>query len=172
MLILLVLFFYSFFLGMWIPLFFPTLHLLFFVPFLIYCFYRCSFIQCLWLALFCGIMVDLLSSQTRLGIYSSIYCLTAALLYNYKYHFFEDRLSTLPTLTGCFAILATIIQLGITSFMEYSYVLSWQWIQINFFLHPLQNAFLAYFGFSLPARFLFHYKKRISLMRLAKRRNS
>lgn len=162
---------YSFGLAMVLPLFFPSLHLLFFAPFLALCFYRCSLSGCLWWALSCGFVIDLLSAQTRLGTYAMNYCLTTLCLYRYKFHFFEDRLSTLPIMTLCFACLSTLIQTAIFYMIGKSFSLSWEWMASNLFFSPLQDALYAGLAFTLPSLVISHIKRR-SLFLMARRRKS
>jgi rod shape-determining protein MreD len=143
-------FVYAFCLAMIIPIFFPSLYLLYFAPFLILSFYRYSLPHCLWWAFTCGLIIDLLSSQTPLGTYTINYCFTTICLYRYKFLFFEDRLSTLPVMTFCFATLSTLIQAGLIYFIGMSFSLSWQWVLSDLFLNAFQNAVYAGLAFSLP----------------------
>lgn len=73
-----------------LPVLFPLTRLTFFAPFLIIAYYKASLKKCLWVALLCGVIVDLLSSYTRFGLYSVDYCLTTALLYPQRRNFFAD----------------------------------------------------------------------------------
>ncbi len=161
---------YSFCLAMCLPIFFPSLHLIFFAPFLVLCFYRCSLSQCLWWSLACGFMIDLLASQTRLGVYAFNYCLTTICIYRYKFHFFEDRLSTLPAMTFCFACLSTLIQAAIFYLTGKPFSISWEWIKNDLFLSPFQNALYAACLFTFPFVFMLHFKRRYSLFLTARRR--
>lgn len=151
---LLFLFAYICGLTLTLPLLFPSLRLFYFSPFLVFCFYRNSFSSCLWWALLCGLIVDLLSNQTRLGTYALNYCLTTAFLYGYKQHFFEDRLSTLPVMTFCFAILSTAIQVGILYGFGKPFTLSWEWIKSDLFWMPLQDALYAAAAVAFPLSLL------------------
>lgn len=162
---------YSFGLAMVLPLFFPSLHLLFFAPFLVLCFYRCPLSSCLWWALSCGFVIDLLSAQTRLGTYAMNYCLTTLFLYRYKFHFFEDRLSTLPIMTLGFACLSTLIQIAIFYTIGKPLSLSWEWMTNNLFFSPLQDALYAILAFTIPSLVISHIKRR-SFFSMARRRKS
>ena len=71
--------------------FFPSIRLAPFAPFLVICFYRTPFRKCLTLAFASGLLIDLLSTQFRFGLFGVIHLLTAALLYGQKKHFFEDK---------------------------------------------------------------------------------
>lgn len=172
MLYLLCLFTYAFSLAMFLPLFFPSLYLLFFAPFLVLSFYRYPLSSCLWQALICGFIIDLLSSQTRLGTYAVNYCLATLCLYRYQFHFFEDRLSTLPLMTFCFTCLTTVIQAGLFYMTDKLFFVSWDWLKNDLFLSPFQNALYASCAFSLPIVILSHMRKRYSVFRMIRRRKT
>jgi rod shape-determining protein MreD len=160
---LLCLFSYAFCLAMLIPLFFPSLHLLFFAPFLVRSLYQLSLPKCLWWALGCGFMIDLLSSQTRLGTYAINYCLVIVCLYRYRYYFFEDRLSTLPIMTFCFVFLSILIQAGIFYAIGKPFFLTWDWTENNLFSIPFQNSIYAGFAFTFPSLIISNLKRPVYL---------
>lgn len=145
------LFAYTCSLALILPILFPSARLFYFAPFLILSFYQLPLPKCLWWALICGFIVDLLSSQTRLGIYSINYCVTAALLYRYKYFFFEDRPSTIPVMTACFAFVSALIQLGLFYITGKVFSFSWEWVKSDLLWMPLQDAFYALIAFTLPS---------------------
>ena len=148
------------------PLFFPFLHVVFFSPFLVLCFYRCSLSSCLWWALICGFIIDLFSYETRLGIYAINYCLTTFCLYRYKFHFFEDRLSTLPVMTFGFTNLSFLIQIGLFFITGKAFSLSLEWVINDLLLIPLQTATYAVLAFIFPFSLLSLLKRRYFLFRL------
>jgi hypothetical protein len=162
-------FIYACCLAMLLPLFFPFLHLLYFPPFLILCFYRCSFVGCLWWALICGLIVDLFSSETRLGNYAINYCLTTLCFYRYKFHFFEDGFSTLPVMSSGFTCLSTLIQVGMFYLIGKPFILSGEWIINDLILIPVQMAIYAILAFSLPAWILSLMKSRHILFHIMKK---
>lgn len=148
-----LLFLYTFCLAMSLGALFPFLRLLYFVPFLVLSFYRCSLPHSLWWAIVCGFVMDLFSTHTPLGIYALIYSLTTAYLYRYQFHFFEDRLSTLPVMTFCFACLSTLIQIFLFSIMGHAISLSWNWFKHDVLWMPLQDALYAILAFTIPTLF-------------------
>jgi rod shape-determining protein MreD len=162
-------FIYAFGLALIFPIFFPSLYLLYFAPFLVLNFYRCSLQSSLWWAFTCGLMIDLLSSQTPLGIYAINYCFTTICLYRYKFLFFEDRLSTLPVMTFCFAIVTTLIQTGLIYFIGMSFSLSWQWVLSDLFLNAFQNAIYAGLTFSLPSVVVVRMRREFLIKKWRKR---
>jgi rod shape-determining protein MreD len=166
----LYLFTYAYCLAMLLPLFFPFLHLLYFAPFLILCFNRCSLMGCLWWALICGLVVDLFSSETRLGTYAINYCLTTLCLYRYRFHFFEDGFSTLPVLSFGFTCIFTLIQVAIFYLIDKPITLTVEWLINDLIFFPTQAAIYSILAFSLPAWVLALMKRRFYLFRLARRR--
>ena len=133
---------------------FPQWKLTYFAPFLIICYYKKPLETCLWLSLLCGLIMDLLSSQRHLGIHSLNYCLTTALLYSQKQHFFEDSLSTIPIMTFLFAAVSTIIQIPLYTLFESGISLSSEWWINDLLIMPFVDALYGFVWFTLPAIFL------------------
>ena len=145
------LFIYSLFLAIFLPTLLSGGYLLFFAPSIILSFYRYPLPICLWWAIICGFIIDLYSSQTRLGVYAINYCLVSLCLYRYKFHFFEDYLSTLPIMTFCFVILSTFFQLMFFYVIGNSIHISFDWIINNFIFTPFLNASYAILAFTIPS---------------------
>lgn len=133
------------------PVLLPHWRLMFFAPFLIILYYQRSYLTCLWGALLCGLVIDLLSSDMRIGLHSVDYCLTTWLLYGQRRHFFADSLSTLPIMTILFSITATVIQVVIVHIFEQPLVVSWQWVLTDLVYMPLFDACYAFAWFVLPS---------------------
>jgi rod shape-determining protein MreD len=163
------LFAYTCCLTLFLPLVFPFLHLLYFGPFLIICFYRSPLSTCLWWALSCGFIIDLFSSETRLGTYALNYCLTTLCLYNTKFHFFEDRPSTIPLMSFGFTILSTLIQVGLFYFIAKPIFLSWVWAFNDLLVIPFQVAIYATLAFVAPTSIFSRMKRRYLLFKLKRR---
>ncbi len=160
-----IFFIYTLLYLLFLPPLFPSLRLLFFAPFLVFTFYHRGKITCLWLALLCGLIIDLFASQTRLGMHALNYCLTTLLLYSQKCHFFEDSPSTLSILTFFFAIFSTLIQVCLLYAFGHSLILSWEWIKNDLFWLPLYDALYAGIAFTLPSLFFPKMsKKRTNLL--------
>lgn len=157
-------FIYSLFITVCLPPLFPHLKLMFFAPFLIFVFYHQCQISALWLALAAGLIIDLLSANTRLGFYALTYCLTTWILYKQKQHFFADSLSTLPIMTFLFASLSTTIQVGLLSVFGQSIELSGNWILNDLLWLPLQDALYAGIAFTIPCLFLPKTQRRQTLV--------
>lgn len=158
-------------LALTLPLFFPFWHLLFFIPFIVQCFYRCSLTGCLWASLICGFIVDLFSAETRLGNYAMNYCLATFCLYRYRFHFFEDRLSTLPTMVFCFTCLSSLIQIAIFYTTSRPFALSLNWLFSDLMIIPIQTSLYAVLAFTFPSTLIIYFKRRYFLFRLFRRRS-
>lgn len=155
----LFLFLYFLFFALLLPPLLPMLHLLFFAPFLAYLFYQQEQIPCLWFSLLCGLCIDLLSSQTRLGTYALNYCLTTLILYRYKKHFFEDSLSTIPLMTGFFTFTSILIQIVLLYGLRLGFHvhLTWSWFKEDLLGTMIVNMLYAGISFTLPS-LCFHKK--------------
>jgi rod shape-determining protein MreD len=92
------------------PIYFPSLRLNFFAPFIILVCYRMDFAKSLLIAFAIGSLKDLYCIETRMGLYAFIYCLTTYFLWNRRQTFFEDQPITLPLMTLFFSIIAFIIE--------------------------------------------------------------
>lgn len=150
-------------LTIFVPLMFPSLRLLFFVPFLIILFYQKSLPYCLWAAFFCGLFIDLLSNQSPFGFYAFIYTLTAALIYRQKRNFFSDHLSTLPLMTFLFSFTATALGLFFLYIFGSSIHIGIQWIFTDLVFMPLFDGLYAFVWFILLPMALQKKPKRRSI---------
>lgn len=142
------------------PVIFPDWHLTFFAPFIVLMFYKKSYVACLWISLFCGVIMDLLSAHTPIGIHAINYCMVSWILYGQKRNFFEDSLSTLPILTALFAACSIILQTALMSFMDNPILISWQWFKEDLIKISLWDAFYAFVWFTVPSLFLPRTAKR------------
>lgn len=143
-----------------LPLFFPGIHLLIFVPFLVISLYKTSLNQALWISLGCGFLLDLYSTQVGIGTYAFIYCLTTFCLYPYKTHFFEDGLSTLPVMTFIYGVIAGLVKACFLLAIGNLFLFSWEWVKIDLFLIPFQTAIYSIAFLKVP-QFLFVYVKKL-----------
>lgn len=134
-----------------IPAVLPAIRLWFFAPFLIMACYQIPLSSCLWLAFFCGLILDLLTSQTHLGIHALAFCLTLMLLYNQKRNFFADSLTTLPIMTFLFSCIASLMMAILLYAVEVKFIFSWYWILTDLLLMPSADAAYAFFCYIFPA---------------------
>lgn len=157
-----LIFLYSFFLTITLPALFPTLRLDYFVPFLVFAFYRSSNskTKCLWLALICGLIFDLLSATTHFGLVALNYTLTVYILFYFKNYFFEDAFTTLPIMTLTFIYLSAFVQL-ILNFTFTTYpIANWDWFKIEFIQLPIYNLIYTIVAFAwVPLIFPHKLKK-------------
>ena len=159
------LFGYACCLAIILPLLFSSLHLVYFAPFLVLALYRCPLNHALWWSLGCGLILDLYSSESRLGTYALNYCLTTFCLYGYKMHFFEDRFSTLPVMSFCYACLSNFIQACLLLAVGNSFHFSWEWLQSEMLSSPMQTSLYSMIGYRGPLSLLAQMKKRYSISR-------
>lgn len=136
------------------PVAIPQAPLTFFAPFLALMCYKRPLNHCLWYALICGLILDLLSARMRLGVHAVNYCVVTWLLNHLKSRFFEDKIFTLPVMTFWFAILSTLLLVLELKGLGQDLILSWQWVATDLLLFPLADALYALVWFALPAYLL------------------
>ena len=144
-------FLFSLFLTLMIPSLFPNIKVSFFAPFLIMACYKKTLSDCLWLAFLCGLILDLLSSNTRLGIHALNFCFAVMVLYPQKRNFFADSLSTLPIMTYLFSGVSSLFMVLLLYSLEMMNMLSWHWLLTDVILMPAVDACYAFCCFILPA---------------------
>lgn len=143
-------FFVSFLLLLFLPIFFPSIRLTYFAPYLVIVCYRHSLLVSLWHALLCGVVFDTISSTYFFGMTSLQYCLTLTILYGQTRHFFEDKISTLPLMSALFAFISTLFQGALFNFFGQGELFSWKWLGTDLLIMPFLDACYAYLVFSLP----------------------
>ena len=143
-------FFVALLLNVTIPIIWPSWRLFFFAPFLIILYYQKPLTTCLWGAMLCGLVLDLLSTRTHFGLYALNYALTTLVLYPQQRHFFGDNLSTLPLMTYFFSFLSTLLQSLLMYTFGSPFLISWHWIFADLFLMPLCDSAYAFICFILP----------------------
>lgn len=124
---------------------------MFFSPLLVILFYQKSYKSCLWIAFFCGLFLDLLTSDIRLGLHAMNYVMTTAILYPQRRNFFSDNLSTLPVMTFLFSFLSTAIQIIQIYAMQKENVSLGLWIIFDLIKIPIYDAGYAFAVFVIPA---------------------
>lgn len=122
---------------------FPTLPLCAFAPFLALLYQRRSFLFSLWIASACGLLIDLISAEMRLGIYAFNYAITTLLLYRQKKHFFEDKPLAISLYTAAISILSTLIQAGLFTLSGRKLIWSAKWVVTDLLLMPALDALYA-----------------------------
>lgn len=126
------------------------MRILFFAPFLVIAYYNQTLRSCLWLSLLCGFLIDLLSSQHRLGLFALNYCLTTLFLYQQKKHFFQDNPTTFPLMTFFFSVLSTSIHIALLMFFGKPLFLTSDFFTQDLIRLPLYDAFYAGIAYTFP----------------------
>jgi rod shape-determining protein MreD len=148
----------------------PHVKLFAFAPFLALLYNRCSFQSSLWLASLCGLVIDLSSSEFRLGVHALQFCLTTLLLYQQKRHFFEDKPLALCLFTLLISSVSTLLQLLLVSIFNQAIPFSGMLLATDFFVMPLLDAVYALVWFCCPMMLYAHIQKvgmRAFVIRLA-----
>ncbi|MCC5831763.1 MAG: hypothetical protein JJU12_01810 [Chlamydiales bacterium] len=151
---------FLFFCALFGLLFFPQRQLLYFAPYLVVVFYRCTRFAALWRAIGCGTVIDLFSSTPHFGLTALNYCAVSWLLYGQKRNFFEDRPSTLPLMTFFFSVLSTLTSVILSFLFAYQPMLTLKWFFTDLIVMPLSDAAYA-FAVSLPFQLTFLLRKMI-----------
>ena len=147
----------SFFLALITALFgtalLPNVRLMAFAPFLALLYMRKSFVTSLWIACLSGLLIDLLASQHRFGIYGLGYCLITVLLYSQRKHFFDDKPLGLALFTALISFFSTSLQLIV---FERGISLTWKLACTDLIGMPLLDAVYAFVWFTCPIKVYQH----------------
>lgn len=136
--------------ALFAPLYAPKLHLMFFAPYLVVCFYKKARYPVLWRALGCGLLIDLLTSTPLFGLTSLNYCLTGLILYGQRRNFFEDQLLTLPLMTFLFSMISSALTALLYVVFGAELLISWRWIITDLIEMPILDALYALLLFAIP----------------------
>jgi rod shape-determining protein MreD len=137
----------------------PHVRLLAFSPFLAILYNQTRFVKSLWIGSLCGLAVDLLCSEFRLGIHALNYCLTTLLLYKQKKHFFEDKALALSLFTVIISVVSTLLQFFLISVFDHALPLSGKLLVTDLMIMPLADAIYAFLWFTCPMMLYLHIKK-------------
>lgn len=125
------------------PTLFPGIKLFYFPSFFILVYYQKSYLSALWISLACGLVLDLLASNVRFGLYALNFTMTTAIIYKQRWNFFADSFSTLPIMTFLFSFTSTGIQVIVFYIFANSFPFSFQWIFTDFLVLPAFDALFA-----------------------------
>jgi hypothetical protein len=128
----------------------PGIKIAFYAPLIVACYYRLPYIYCIWTSLGCGLVLDILSSQHMFAMHTLVYCLSTALTFRHKQHFYDDSISTIPVLTAIFSGTATILQLIVLYIQNMTFTITWRWILTDLILMSLLDSLYAFSCFTLP----------------------
>ncbi len=138
---------------------FPPIKLLAFSPFLALLYNKANIQRSLWIASLCGLVIDVLSSEFRLGIHALNYCLTTFLLYKQKKHFFEDKPLALCLFTLLISVVSSIVLLLLISIFDKALPLSKGLLITDLALMPILDTVYAFVFFCCPMMLYLHIKK-------------
>ena len=138
-----LLFFITLALTLFMPVLMPGLNLIFFAPFLIVSYYQKSLLTCLWYALGCGLVLDLLCAEERIGFFALSFCLTTVVLYRQQQYFFADNASTLPIMTFFFSFLSTAVHAVLAYVLAKASSFSMEWVVTDLILMSAADALYA-----------------------------
>jgi len=133
-----------------VPQCIPWCRITFFAPFLVIACYRVPLHHTLWWALACGATLDIIGAGTRLGIMAITFCAATTILFRLKKHFFEDNLSTIPIMTGIFALTSTLLHAVLSKIFDPSIRFSFAWLITDMILLPALDVGYAALFFTLP----------------------
>lgn len=133
---------------------FPGIRLMTFAPFFALSYYRLSFPKALWLAFGCGLLLDLLSSELRFGIYALASTVVSAIFYTQKRHFFEDK-------DLAFSAFSALISVGFTAFLFFLSDLKLHvgTLLTNLLLMPALDGLYAFLWFTCPLKLYTYIQK-------------
>lgn len=121
-----------------------------FAPFLVMVLIRKSLLSSLWIGFLCGLIMDMLASETSFGLYSLNYCITMLLLYPQKKNFFEDKPLSFSLFTYLFSFVSTLFSILCIKFSNSHLAFSLSALLKELFVMPLLDAFYAFIWFTSP----------------------
>jgi hypothetical protein len=133
-------------------IFFPWIKLLSFAPFLAISFYRICFVRSLWLAFLCGLVIDTISSQMHYGLIGLCTCLTAAICYPQKKHFFEDKAIALSLFTALISSVYSLCLFVLTLLFDRQITITGSIVVSEALITPIFDAVYALLWFTVPIR--------------------
>ena len=139
--------------------FFPYLHLSFFAPFLALSYHATTLSKSLWLALICGVILDLISSEFKFGLSTLTFVLATLLLYAQKRHFFEDKPLALSIFTAIIAAVLTLLQFVLIHLFDRGISFSTLTVLTDVIFMSAVDGLYAFLWFTCPMRLYIYIKK-------------
>lgn len=149
----------------------PFVRLSTFSPFLGIVYHVSSFSKSIWIALGCGLILDLLSSELKFGLYGLNFVFITLLLYSQKKHFFEDKPLGLALFTALISSVSTIVQLLLAHLFDRGIPFSSGIVGIDAVLLSFVDGIYAFLWFTCPMR-LYTYIKKVGWRRVFKPRTN
>lgn len=144
--------------------FFPHFRVWPFAPFLAILFHRTTFIQALWSSFFCGLAMDLTSSQFSFGLLALSHSITTLFLYGQKRHFFEDKIITFSLYSALISTSLSFILILLSSLSEKQVPITPSLFFSDILIMPFLDAIYAFLWFTLPTA-LYSYARRYIMLR-------
>lgn len=140
-------------------IFFPSIRLATFSPFLAISYTRISFVKTLWIALGCGLIIDLLSTRQHFGLYALNFVITSAVVYPQRRHFFEDKATALSFFTAIIAAFSTTLQLLLAHLFDRGMVVPWTTFLSDIIGMSILDGIYAFLWFTCPMRLYIFIEK-------------
>lgn len=131
----------------------PHWHVMAFAPFLAITYQRNKLLGALWLALICGLIMDLITSQFRMGMFSLNYLLTTLLLFSQRRHFFEDKSLAISLYSALISFVSSLIHFFLLFCMGNNPAFSLKFFMADLLVMPLFDAVYALVWFIGPIKF-------------------
>lgn len=149
----------AFFAAVFGTVFFPFLHLSFFAPFLALCYHASNLSKSLWIAVVCGVILDLMSSEFKFGLHTLGFVLATLVLYPQKRHFFEDKPLALSIFTVIIAAGLTLLQFVLIHLFDRGISFSALTFLTDVILMSIVDGLYAFLWFTCPMRLYIYIKK-------------
>lgn len=148
---LLKLFFAALTLTLFAPVVVPGYPIYFLAPVIVVALYQKSLLHVCWIAMGCGVILDLLYAQDRFGPYTISFVTAAVIVYAQKRHFFADSLTTLPIMTFLFSFSVGLLQFAYVKIFERSVSITFGWGLTDLLILPMLDCVAALVLFILPS---------------------
>ncbi len=139
--------------------FFPYLHLSFFAPFLALSYHAAPLSKSVWLSVACGLILDLISSEFRFGLYTLTFVITTLLLYAQKRHFFEDKPLALSLFSAAIAAVLIFLQFIFVHLFDRGIPFSMMSAFVDGILMSAVDGIYAFLWFTCPMRLYIYIRK-------------
>lgn len=140
-------------------IFFPGIRLVTFAPFLAIAYTRVVFAKALWLALACGLILDLLSTGQHFGLYALNFVITSVVIFPQRRHFFEDKALALSLFTAVIAAFSTLLQLILVHLFDKGMLVSWKTFLSDVVGMSIVDGIYAFLWFTCPMRLYTYIEK-------------
>lgn len=130
---------------------FANIKFTYFAPFIIFLFFRFSFISILWLSTILGLIQDLFSASF-FGINAICYLICSMLLFREK-RFFNEKPINLSIFTAIFSLVFSITTPLLFFILDKKMKLTLKWIATDLAAFPILDGIYAFIFFAVPILF-------------------